>query len=68
MNRTLKEAPVRRDYDEHHRQLKEHLHNFAKRLKALQGLTPYEYIIKSRQNEPQRFLANPTHLKVGLNT
>lgn len=73
MNRTLKEATVKRYYYENHQQLREHLHNFmnaynfAKRLKALQGLTPYEYIIKNWQNEPQRFLVNPTHHKVGLN-
>ena len=46
MNRTLKEATVKRSYYENHQQLKEHLHNFlnaynfAKRLKTLQGLTP----------------------------
>ena len=39
------------------KQLKEHLrlfltaYNFAKRLKTLKGLTPYEYIIKCWQNE-----------------
>ena len=60
MNRTLKEATVKeatvkRYYYENHRQLREHLHNFlnaynfAKRLKALQGLTPYEYIINCWQ-------------------
>lgn len=43
-------------------------YHFAKRLTALQGLTPDEYIIKNWQNEPHRFLVNPTHHKVGLNT
>jgi len=43
MNRTLKEATVKRYYYENHQQLKEHLYsflnayNFAKRLKTLQG-------------------------------
>jgi transposase InsO family protein len=52
MNRTLKEATVKRYHYQSHAQLKEHLYNFlnaynfAKRLKTLQGLTPYEYIIK----------------------
>ncbi|MBS0180786.1 MAG: IS481 family transposase [Nitrospira sp.] len=74
MNRTRKEATVKRYYYENHQQLREHLYNFlnvynfAKRLKTLQGLTPYEYIIKGWQNEPQRFLVNPSHHKVGLNT
>ena len=74
MNRTVKEATVKRYYYDNHQQLREHLHsfmnayNFAKRLKALQGLTPYEYIIKNWQSEPHRFLVNPTHHTVGLNT
>jgi hypothetical protein len=46
MNRTLKEATVKRYYYETHDQLREHLqtflmaYNFAKRLKTLRGLTP----------------------------
>ena len=53
MNRTLKEATVRRYHYETHRQLREHLeaflnaYNFAKRLKTLWGLTPYEHICKA---------------------
>ena len=74
MNRTLKEATVQRYYYDTHQQLKEHLYNFlnaynvAKRLKTLQGLTPYEYIMKCWQNEPDRFTINPAHHIVGLNT
>jgi hypothetical protein len=73
MNRTLKEATVKRYYDESHQQLKEHLYNFlnasnfAKRLKTLQGLTPSEYIIKYWQREPGRLKLNPCHHTVGLN-
>jgi transposase InsO family protein len=73
MNRTLKEATVKRYYYENHQQLKEHLYNFlnaynfAKRLKTLQGLTPYEYIIKCWQKEPERFTVNPCHHTLGLN-
>ena len=46
MNRTLKEATVKRYHYGTHAQLKEHLHaflmvhNFAKRLKTPRGLTP----------------------------
>ena len=46
MNRTLKEATVRRYHYETHQQLREHLeaflnaYNFAKRLKTLRGLIP----------------------------
>ncbi len=43
-------------------------YNFAKRVKTLQGLTPYEYIMKCWQQEPERFKINPTHHIVGLNT
>lgn len=73
MNRTLKEATVKRYYYENHQQLREHLanfvnaYNFAKRLKTLQGLTPYEHIIKCWQNQPQLFTINPNHHTLGLN-
>ncbi|MGL4825328.1 MAG: IS481 family transposase, partial [Alphaproteobacteria bacterium] len=43
-------------------------YNFAKRLKALKGLTPYEFIIKIWQSEPERFTINPYHHNLGLNT
>ena len=74
MNRTLKEATVRRYYYESHAQLREHLYNFlnaynfATRLKTLHGLTPYEHIIKCWQKEPERFNLNPHHHKMGLNS
>jgi IS30 family transposase len=74
MNRTLKDATVRRYYYATHDHLKEHLHaflmayNFAKRLKTLKGLTPYEYICKCWQKEPERFTVNPCHHTLGLNT
>jgi transposase-like protein len=74
MNRTLKEATVKRYHYGTHAQLKEHLqaflmaYNFAKRLKTLRGLTPYEYICKIWTIEPKRFRLNPLHHTVGLNT
>jgi len=73
MNRTIKEATVKRYHYETHDQLKEHLaqfltaYNFAKRLKMLRGLTPYEYISKCWQKEPERFRLNPHHHSMGLN-
>jgi transposase InsO family protein len=73
MNRTLKEATVKRFYDETHDQLRSHLadfvaaDNFAKRLKTLKGLTPYEYICKVWTKEPERFRLKPTHQMPGLN-
>ncbi len=61
MNRTIKDATVKRYHYENHDQLQRHLrdfidaYNFARRLKTLKGLTPYEYICKSWTNEPRRF-------------
>ena len=61
MNRTLKEATVRRYHYETHRQLREHLaafldaYNFAKRLKTLRGLTPYEQSARPGQTSQSRF-------------
>jgi len=74
MNRTIKEATVKRYYYDSHDQLKAHLHsfvmayNFARRLKTLKGLTPYEFICKIWTNEPDRFIFNPFQHIVGLNT
>jgi transposase InsO family protein len=73
MNRTLKEATVKRYYYETHDQLRSHLadfvtaYNFARRLKTLKGLTPYEYICKIWSKEPKRFTLDPTHQMPGLN-
>lgn len=74
MNRTLKEATVRRYHYETHDQLREHLvtflaaYNFAKRLKTLRGLTPYEFICKRWTENPDQFRLDPIHHKLGLNT
>jgi transposase InsO family protein len=74
MNRTIKEATVQRyHYDAHH-QLERHLadfvsaYNFARRLKTLKGLTPYEFICKRWTVEPKRFKLNPLQQMPGLNT
>jgi hypothetical protein len=37
------------------------------RIKALKGLTPYEFICKCRTNQPERFNLNPIHQMPGLN-
>ena len=74
MNRTIKEATVKRYYYSSHDQLKTHLHsflmayNFARRLKTLKGLTPYEYIGNIWTKEPEQFNVNPLQHTVGLNT
>ena len=67
MNRTRKDATVRRFYYETHQQLRIHLaqfvaaYHFARRLKTLKGLTPYEFLCKSWTKEPHRFRLDPTH-------
>lgn len=73
MNRTIKEATVKRYHYEDHQQFEAHLenfidaYNFGRRLKALKGLTPYEYICKIWTSEPERFRVNPIHQMPGLN-
>ena len=73
MNRTIKDATVRRYYYDTHDQLRAHLalflkaYNYARRLKTLRGLTPYEFICKSWTEQPQRFTRDPTHDTLGPN-
>jgi len=74
MNRTIKEATVKRFHYDSHAQLKDHLaaflaaYNFAKRLKTLRGLTPHEYICKCWTENPDQFRLNPFHHTAGLNS
>jgi transposase InsO family protein len=73
MNRTIKDATVRRFHYDQHDQLRQHLadfiaaYNFGRRLKTLRGLTPYEFICKQWTNQPNRFKVNPIHQIPGLN-
>jgi transposase InsO family protein len=73
MNRTIKDATVRRFHYDAHDPLRSHLadfvqaYNFAKRLKTLKGLTPYEFICKAWQTQPERFILNPLQQMPGLN-
>ena len=74
MNRTIKEATVKRFHYDDHQQLTRHLsdfinaYNYGRRLKTLKGLTPYEFICKCWTKEPERFSLNPIHQMPGLNT
>jgi transposase InsO family protein len=74
MNRTIKDATVKQYHYDDHPQLVRHLddfvtaYNFARRLKTLKGLTPYEFICKRWTIEPERFRLNPLHQMPGLNT
>ncbi len=74
MNRTIKEATVQRYHYANHTQLDRHLndfvnaYNFARRLKTLNGLTPYEFICKAWTSQSERFALNPLQQMPGLNT
>jgi IS30 family transposase len=74
MNRTLKDATVNRYHYATHQHFKEHLetflmaYNFARRLKTLKGLTPFEFVCHSWQTEPDRFKFEPSHHILGLYT
>jgi hypothetical protein len=43
-------------------------YSLARRLKTLNGLTPYEYISKIWTSEPDRIILDPIHQMPGLNT
>ena len=74
MNRTIKEATVKRFHYTTHDQLRTHLadfvaaYNFGRRLKTLRGLTPYEFVCKTWTEQPQRFTINPLLQMPGLNS
>jgi len=74
MNRTIKEATVKRFHHDSHDQLRTHLadflatYNFARKLKTLSSLTPYESLCKVWTSEPNRFIGNPIHQIPGLNS
>ncbi len=74
MNRTIKDATVKRFYHESHDQLRRHLadfvsaYNFGRRLKTLKGLTPYEFICKAWADQPEPFTLNPLQQMPGLNS
>lgn len=73
MNRTIKDATVKRYHYDNHEQLERHLadfvsaYNFGRRLKTLKGLTPYEFICKRWTIEPEKFRLDPIHQMPGLN-
>lgn len=73
LNRTIKDATVKRFHYENHDQLRSHLadfvtaYNLARRLGTLKGLTPYGYICKLWTKEPDRFTLDPLHKMPGLN-
>ncbi len=71
MNRTIKDARVKRYHYETHEQLRAHLqlfvdaYNYARRLKTLRGLAPYEHVLQVWTKEPERFRIGSLHLIPG---
>ena len=72
MNRTLKEATIRRYHYQNEQQLNTHLQSFlqayngAKRLKKLRGKTPYEFVCAEYTKNPGIFIRDPVHDLPGL--
>jgi transposase InsO family protein len=73
MNRTLKNATVRRYHYGSHDELQQHLQlfldasNHARRLKTLRDLTPYKFIWKTGTEQRSRFTSDPTPYTLGPN-
>lgn len=74
MNRTLKEATIRRYHYRDATALNTHLQTFlkayngGKRLKKLRGKTPYEFICAEYAQNPSIFTRDPAHDLPGLYT
>jgi hypothetical protein len=74
MNRTIKDATVKRFHYQDHAQLQSHLndfinaYNFGRRLKTLKGPTSFEFICKCWTSEPEQFILNPLQKMPGLNS
>ena len=73
MNRRIKDATDKSYHHDSHAQLRAHLadfvsaYNFARRLKTLRGLTPYEAICKAWSAELSRCKSDPIHQMPGPN-
>jgi SAM-dependent methyltransferase len=74
MNRTIKDAIDKRFNHDSHDQLRIYLGDFmaadsiARRLKTLNGVTPYDYICKIWTSDPDSFSVQPVHQMPGLKT
>src|SRR5918993_1092181 len=74
MNRTIKDATVKRFHYGSHEQLRDHLadfvtaYNFGRPLKTLRGLTPYGFVCQAWAESPSLFTADPHHQLPGPNS
>jgi len=73
INRTIKSATIKKYYYESHEKLQNHLnmflnaYNYAKPLKTLNGLTPYEKVLLYLKTERGKSMINPTYKTMGPN-
>ena len=74
MNRTIKEATVRRYHYGTHDERRAHLQlfvdasNYGRHLKAIRGLTSYQAVWQSWAKQPERFTLDPSNHILGLNS
>ena len=74
MNRTIKDATVKRYHYGNDAELRQHLqlfidaYNHGRRLKTLRGLTPYGYVARIWTEDPGRFKTDPYRHTSGLST
>lgn len=74
MNRTIKDATVKRYHYDSHDQLRTHLadfinvNNYGRQIKTLKSLTPYEYVCEIWTAEPDQFILDPFQQMPRLNT
>jgi len=74
MNKTLKDATIKRYHYASLDEMQDHLqtflavYNYAKNLKTLKGKTPFEFITAEYQHNPALFYCQADHLLAGLDT
>ena len=70
----MSEMIARANFTNAFSQLRQHLqafidaYNFAKKLKAIKGLTPWEFVIKEWKSNPKSFIIKPNPFNMGPNT
>lgn len=73
MNRTIRDATIKRYRDDSHEQVRKHpgdfmeAYNFGRSLKTPGDLTPYKYNCKIWTSEPVRFSLDLIKQLLGLN-
>ena len=73
INRTIKEATIKKYYYKNHEKLQNHLntflnaYNYAQPLKVLKGSTPYEKVLLYLNSLDDKSKINPMHLSSGRN-